>query len=298
MNRYRRHVLLTSRGGSLAGGFFSAENIWGRQRSNRQPGLVAAEAEWLLARWGRKPVHFQDEDLAADPEHAAALCQTFLQHRLRSAWFAQASPGAALTAEWLRLLRRAGCQQLLLELVSADPDVLEAIGQPGPEALAQAVRTCREAGLAVAGVFFVGAPKDTEAAVMRSLAFAREQRIDLPRFNLAVPFPKSRLREYADSHGRFVSPDESAGGARSAEPVFETPEFAAEARRRVFKTACEFSRRQCRYYHIRFWWPPNLLRRTGFEITQELRTWIRAWQWPFRRLRYLWRCHDKVRRNP
>lgn len=285
MDRYQQHPVLTSRGCPIHCRFCAVETIWGRQWLRRDPEQVAGEVAWLLRHWGRKPVHINDDNLTLDTRHVAGVCAAFQQQRLGVNWVAQGVRADALTAELTEQMRRSGCHRVSLGIESADPAVLKAIGkQETVEEIARAVRLCQNAGIQVLGMFMVGNPGDTEATVERSLAFAAEARIDLPAFYMAIPYPTTGLWTYVTEHGRFLNPDYLAFTHESSEPVFETPEFPAEARKRVFAKAQKFCRRRLWAYHLAFWWPPRLWRRNGYEVRNELMTLLKALVWPWRLL--------------
>lgn len=283
MARYRQHPLLTSRGCPMNCGFCAVEAVWGKQWIHREPGHIAAELDWLERHWGRKLVHVNDDNLTMNVAHVEGFCDELLRGRRRVNWVAQGVRADALTPELLAKMRRAGCHRVSLGIESADPAVLEAVGKKETvEEIAAAIRLCQDAGILVLGMFMVGNPGDTEETVRRSLRFAQDQRIDLPAFYMAIPYPKTRLWDHVTACGRWLNPDYLSFTHMSDEPVFETPEFTAEARRRIFAQAQKFCRRQARRYHLTFWWPPKLWRRNGYEIWTECKLIARAFWRPFR----------------
>jgi anaerobic magnesium-protoporphyrin IX monomethyl ester cyclase len=285
MGRYQQHPILTSRGCPISCSFCAVETVWGRQWVRRDPEQVASEVAWLQRHWGRKLVHVNDDNLTLDARHVAGLCAAFQRQRLNVNWVAQGVRADALTAELTAQMRRSGCHRVSLGIESADPAVLQAIGkQETVEDVARAVRLCQAAGIQVLGMFMVGNPGESEAAVESSLAFAARTRIDLPAFYMAIPYPTTRLWTYVTEQGRFLNPDYLAFTHDSSEPVFDTPEFPAEARRRVFARAQRYCRRRLWAYHLTFWWPPRLWRRNAYEIGSELKLLFKALGWPWRRL--------------
>ncbi len=294
MRRYRQHPLLTSRGCPMECAFCAVERMWGRRWVHRDPDQVAAEAAWLRRHWGRKVIHVHDDNLTLSARHVEKLCDALRRHRVRVPWVAQGVRADALTFELLARMRAAGCLRVSLGLESADPGVLQAIGKrETPEQMAEAVRLCRRAGIAVLGMFMVGNPGDTEQTVADAVAFARRTEIDLPAFYMAIPYPGTRLWDYAQAHGRFLTADYLAFNHMSAEPVFDTPEFPADARRRAYRAAWRFCRRRLALYHLKFWWPPNLVRRNAFEVWSELKLLGKVLLWPGRKLAQAFRPRRK-----
>ncbi len=283
MRRYRQHPLLTSRGCPMDCSFCAVRTVWGPQWIHRSPDQVVAEMAWMQKHWGRKVFHINDDNLTMSRAHIEAFCDAIRKRRLGCNWVAQGVRADAVDAAVLARMRRAGCHRISLGIESADPDVLRAVGkQETVEDMARAVRLCRAAGIQVLGMFMVGNPGDNAATVEKSIAFAREQRIDLPAFYMAIPYPRTRLWEYVQAEGSFLNPDYLSFTHHSSEPVFETPAFPAEARRRVYAKAQKFCRRCYWTYHLTFWWPPNLLHRNGFEIRSEMKLLWKAAVWPLK----------------
>ncbi len=281
MKRYLQHPILTSRGCPMDCAFCAVDAIWGRKWIHRDPEQVAAEIEWLIRQWGHRPIHINDDNLTMNVAHTEAFCDALIKRRLDVNWVAQGVRADALSLPLLQKMRKAGCHRVSLGIESAAPDVLDAIGKKETlDEIAHAIRLCREAGVLVLGMFMVGNPKDTEATIEASIRFARESGIDLPAFYMAIPYPKTRLWEHARTEGTFLNHDYLAFNHMSSEPVFETPAFSAEARRRAYAKAHAFCRRQYALYHLTFWWPTRLMRRNGYEIKLELQLYLKALLWP------------------
>jgi len=286
MNRYQQHPLLTSRGCSMNCCFCAVEAIWGKQCLLRDVEQVVSEMAWLEAQWGHKLIHINDDNLTLSAKHVHAFCDTILRSKLQVNWVAQGVRADAVNPEILDKMRRAGCHRVSLGIESVDAGVLEAVGKKEtPDDMARAVRLCQAAGIQVLGMFMVGNPGDTEETVERSLRFAKNSRIDLPAFYMALPYPRTRLCDYAAEQGTFLNSDYLSFTHMSAEPVFETQEFSAEARRRIFRKSQKFCRKQYRLYHLKFWWPPRLWQRNRYEIMTEIALLIKVVRLPFKLMR-------------
>ncbi|MBN1595779.1 radical SAM protein [candidate division FCPU426 bacterium] len=291
MRRYRQHAFLSSRGCPMDCAFCAIKTIWGAQWIRRDPEQVVNEIAWLLKQWGPKLIHVNDDNLTMNPAHITKFCDEIIKRRMQIQWVVQGMRADAAHPDIAAKMRRAGCQRVSLGIESNDPGVLEAIGkQETPADMMQAIRVCRQAGIQVLGMFMIGNPGDTLQTVSASMRFARENDIDLPAFYMALPYPKTRLWEYIERHGRFLNRDYLSYNHMSPEPVFETPEFSAEERKKIHRKAENFCRRQALKYHIMFWWPPRLLKRNGHEIRRELITWLKVIVMPLRVLRF-WRRH-------
>ncbi len=81
----------------------------------------------------------------------------------------------------------------------------------------------------------IGNPGDTLETVKQSIEFAKRHRFASAAFYLALPYPKTELWDYAQSHGRFLKGDYTKFHHFSNEPVFETPEFSAAERSKAYQ---------------------------------------------------------------
>ena len=122
---------------------------------------------------------------------------------------------------------------------SAQPEVLAAVNKGETiEDIERGIRLLQNAGIRVGGFFIVGLPGDSYAAQERSVAFARRLGLHA-HFNMLVPYPGTRLWQWVREQGRFLRGFEEgthfADTAAGVQSVFETPDFTAAQRRRVYE---------------------------------------------------------------
>jgi radical SAM superfamily enzyme YgiQ (UPF0313 family) len=124
-------------------------------------------------------------------------------------WVGQASIHIARDDALLGLMAKSGCLGVLIGMESLDPANLRDMGKGwnlaggGYEA---SLARFRRHGLAVYGTFVFGYDHDDAAAVRRSVAFAREQKLFLAAFNHLVPFPGTPLYRRLAAEGRLLTP--------------------------------------------------------------------------------------------
>ena len=134
----------------------------GARVRTRAPAEVAGEAEALL-RQGVDVLHLCDSEFNIPLRHALAVCEELVRRNLgeRLRWYAYLAT-TPFTPELARAMRRAGCAGINFTGDSASPAMLETYGQPhGREALAEAVRLCRENEIAVMVDLLLGGPGET-----------------------------------------------------------------------------------------------------------------------------------------
>lgn len=155
----------------------------------------------------RKPVFFVDDNLGADPERLRGLCQALLP--LRRPWIGQASLQIAGDPALLDLMRRSGCQGVLVGFESLDAATLAAMGKSvnlGAAAYAAAIRAFRAHGLSIYATFVFGYDHDTPGTFRDVFDFALRHKFFFTAFNHLVPFPGTPLYERLAAQGRLLSP--------------------------------------------------------------------------------------------
>ena len=191
----------TSRGCGFDCEFCSICNFFGHRAIDRPVDEVAAEVAGL-----RKPVFFVDDNLGADPARLRALCEALLP--LRRSWVGQVSLHIARDRDLLGLMRRSGCEGVLIGFESLDPETLQAMGKSVNRAVdyADAIGAFRGAGLSIYATFVFGYDRDTPETFRRTLDFAIRQQFFFAAFNHLVPFPGTPLYRRLEAEGRLLSP--------------------------------------------------------------------------------------------
>jgi len=80
---------------------------------------------------------------------------------------------------------------------------------------------------------------DTLETVRESIEFAKEEPIDTVRFYLAIPYPRTRLWQFVEKHGRFINKDYTNFDDYSDVPMFETDGFTYEERIKAYREVGE-----------------------------------------------------------
>jgi hypothetical protein len=141
---------------------------------------------------------------------------------------------------------KAGCRDVSFGIESWDPTVLASLSK-GEELrdIRRGIGIAQAAGLKVTGFFMIGLPGSTYRKDLRSLAMARRLRLDNFYFGLTIPYPGTELWDWAQVHARFLLPWQNSYHISEVfrtgldririEPVFDTPDYPAEDRRRLFQ---------------------------------------------------------------
>lgn len=150
-------------------------------------------------------VFFVDDNFVSDPEGARELCRALVP--LKKRWVSQASVDAAHDEGLLELMRKSGCQGLLVGFESLDPGTLRrmrkgfATAHGGYE---PALANLRRFGLRLYATFIVGYDEDGPEVFDELLAFSERHRFFIAAFNHLTPFPGTPLYRRFEEEGRLL----------------------------------------------------------------------------------------------
>ena len=192
---YRRlpiAVIMTSRGCPYRCTFCDRA-VFGESFRQRSADDVMVEVEEAAVRYGAKEIRFFDDCLTLNKKRLAEICKELSALRPPVPWTCLTKANL-VTSDMLRMMREAGCWQVLYGIESGDDRVLEAISKGTTvEENRRAVEWAHEAGIRVRADFLVGSPTETPASLENTLTFAKSLPIDFAHFNKFVPFPGTEM---------------------------------------------------------------------------------------------------------
>lgn len=173
---------------------------------------------------------FEDDTFTMVKSNAMAICEEILRRGLKITFSVNARTDTA-DDELFRLLKRAGCRELLVGFESGDDGILARIGK----------RECVEDGrffmdlarkhrLDVHGCFVLGLPGETVETMEKTIRFALGLGLHTLQFSGAVPFPGTRYFEYCREEGLLTTERWDAwldDGEQS--PVIDYPGLSKDA---------------------------------------------------------------------
>jgi len=100
----------------------------------------------------------------------------------------------AVNFNLLKMIRDAGCWQVLFGLESGDDGILMHLNKGNTvEQNKRVVYWAKEAGLNVRADFLVGSPWETKETLEKTLKFAKSLPLDFAHFNKFVPYPGTEI---------------------------------------------------------------------------------------------------------
>jgi len=206
---------------------YCADPIAKGKTSRLRPPEAIAEELVRLIDMGIDHVHTCDSEFNIPEAHAAAVCRELVRRGLgeKLRWYAYCAP-APFTRELADVMRRAGCAGINFGADSGDDGMLARLGRPfRADDIRNAVRFCREAGIAVMLDLLLGSPGETQETVARTIALVKVSAPD--RAGIAVGVRVYPGTKVAGAVTRGGSRKGLIGGDDLSEPVFFVePEIA------------------------------------------------------------------------
>lgn len=211
--------------------------------------LVVDEIMRLKREFGIREIQFYDDTFTIFRPNVMKFCRLMVERNVDVSWCAFARVDC-LNDEMVRAMKRAGCHQMLFGLESGDPAVLERIGKPIQLGRTiEAVRMVRASGIQVRGAFVFGCEEETPETLRTTLNFALSLNLDLAIFNIATPYPGTRLFRWAREQGYLEHEDWTE--YELGRPLINQPTLSG-------RDVLEFYRKSYRAF---YWRPGSIARR-------------------------------------
>jgi radical SAM superfamily enzyme YgiQ (UPF0313 family) len=243
-------VLMTSRGCPY-GCTFCDRGVFGNYVRAHSPERVMDELEEAIQRYGAREIRFFDDTFTYNRKRVVKLCEMILDRGLRFPWTCLTRV-TTVDKDLLRLMKEAGCWQVLYGLESGDPGMLKRLNKGSSvEQNTQAVQWALEVGLGVRGDFIIGTPGETMESLENTLAFTKRIKLDYAHFNKFVPYPGTELYERLLAEGyQFDS--------KNLPPIVDHAAVLYEPEGMTRQQVKEFLDRAHREFYLR---PSHIVRR-------------------------------------
>lgn len=150
-------------------------------------------------------VFFVDDNLTSSLDDAKSLMHALIPRKIR--WVSQCDISVAYDTEALDLMKRSGCQGVLVGFESLDRNNLKTMNKGfnlmrgGP---ADAIQRFQRHGLRLYGTFVFGYDSDTASTFEETLRFATAQGLFIGAFNHITPFPGTPLYQRLADENRLL----------------------------------------------------------------------------------------------
>lgn len=191
------------RGCSLPCTFCAYPTAFGRKVYPRDISEVVREVLALDS----KLLVFPDVNLMADRAYAKALFSALIPHDKH--WLGLVTSAVGLDDEMIRLFAKSGCKGLLIGFESITQSSQQYINK-GVNQVAnykELMKKLHAHGILVQGCFAFGSDEEDASVFERTVEMVIDCQIDLPRYSILTPFPKTQLYADLESQGRIFERD-------------------------------------------------------------------------------------------
>ena len=191
------------RGCSLPCTFCAYPAAFGRTVYKRPIHEVVEEIEMLPSR----KVLFPDVNLIADRKYAIELFSALIP--LKLTWVGLATSSAGMDDELIGIFRKSGCKGLLIgfESICQDSQSYVNKGVNTVSGYADLMKKLHDNGILVQGCFAFGSDGEDASVFEQTVEMIQKVKIDLPRYSILTPFPRTKLYAQLESEGRIVERD-------------------------------------------------------------------------------------------
>ncbi len=188
------------RGCSLPCSFCAYPAAFGRTVYKRPVKEVVAEIEALHT----KHVLFPDVNLITDRKYAIELFTALIP--LNIIWLGLATSSVGIDDELMTVFRKSGCKGLLIGFESITQESQKYInkGVNRVDGYIELMKKLHDNGILVQGCFAFGGDEEDESVFDRTVETVIKAKIDLPRYSILTPFPKTQYYNQLEQEGRIT----------------------------------------------------------------------------------------------
>ncbi|MFH1173032.1 MAG: radical SAM protein [bacterium] len=173
----------------------------------RSAGSLVEEIKKLVKDFGIRQIMFYDDTFTVHKENVRQFCQLLLDQKIDITWccFSRVD---FIDLDLLKLMKQAGCHQIMYGIESGDQAVLDSINKNIKlDQIREVIKLTKQAGIDIRGAFMIGSPMETKETVLRTLNFAIELNPEIVIFNITTPYPGSQMFDQVKAQGLLMSED-------------------------------------------------------------------------------------------
>ena len=263
IEQYNRITIQTQRGCPYNCDFCGASIRLNPRYKTKPVERVIAELHRIKESWAHPFIEFADDNTFADKKRGRELARAFIPEGVR--WFTETDVSIAQDPELLKLMKDAGCAQILVGLESPSAAGLDGLEHKANwkrrqlDKTRRAIATIQDSGITLNGCFVLGLDGTDNSSFDEVFEFVKETGLYEVQITVMTPFPNAPLYGRLESEDRLLrenaweyctlfdvnyQPDgmsvsELENGFRDLAQKIYDKDFIEERRRRFFKRQSE-----------------------------------------------------------
>ena len=196
-------VSITTSRGCPSKCIFCARNVFGNTCRSYSAERVIKMIGYLKEKYGIKGLSIEDENFLVHRKRLKNLCEKLIERRENLSWSCSGRVDM-VTADLLKLMKKAGCWEISFGIESGSQPILDFIKKGITlDQIRNAVELAHDTGIKAGGYFIAGHPCETVSTLRETMHFARTIKLDSFQIAFMCPFPGTELYGIADQYGEF-----------------------------------------------------------------------------------------------
>jgi radical SAM superfamily enzyme YgiQ (UPF0313 family) len=202
---YNSAYVLSSRGCPFNCIYCSLPIIMGHKCRYHSIKRVIEELNYLRNEKGIRSIRFVDANFNIHKKRVIKLCKEMIKEKLDINWVCNAHVNFA-DKEVLTWMKRAGCVLINYGIESASQKILNnARKNIKIDQIIATLKLTKKIGIGCVGYFMFGLPGESKDTAMLTIQFAKSFEFKHVYFSLAIPFPGTKLYEWAKRNNYLIS---------------------------------------------------------------------------------------------
>ena len=197
----------TTRGCPHGCTFCTTPAIFGRRFRQRDIGSIVEEMRQAKEAFNTRVFIFSDDDVAGNHAWATELFEAITPLGIK--WASQCDILISRSPKLLRIMRRSGCEGVILGLESPRAGTLAEAGKryADADAYVHQIRTIQAHGISIWGSFIFGFDSDSWRDCMNTVRFAQRAKLAMSCYPILTPYPGTEIFDTYRRQGRLLTLD-------------------------------------------------------------------------------------------
>lgn len=232
-----RYPMITSRGCPYPCTYCCVGMVSSKKWRARSPENIIAELKHVKQKYGIAMFEILDDNFTLKVDRAKKFCRLLIESGLNMSWYCHNGIRAdKLDLELAKLMKAAGCTSVALGVESGDPAVFDSIKKGEPlEAIVNAVKCIKSAGMRAVGYFIIGLPGDSLEGIKRTIKFQKSLNLDYYMYGVLNPYPYTEVYNIIKRDGRMLLDIKDSSHFSSTLTIpFEMPGFPVDDMKKAY----------------------------------------------------------------